>query len=55
MNTNEIQKLVNIYNALLSIHTCGEESFIMVDCLHSLRNIIQEQSNKPQTEENKEG
>lgn len=53
MNKEELQQLANIYNTLLSVHTCGEDTFIMTDCMRALSNYIMTKQKELQ-EENKE-
>ena len=48
MDNNTIQQLVNIYNNLLQVHTCGEDSFIMTDSMRALFNIIKNNAEKNQ-------
>lgn len=45
------KQLVQIYNNLLQVHTCGEDTFIMTDCMRALFQIIKEQLNEEQKEE----
>lgn len=40
MTYEDIQMLVNIYNTLLSVHTCGEDSFTMTDSMRALYKFI---------------
>lgn len=40
MNNENLQSLAEIYNNLLRVHTNGEDSFIMADCMRALFNII---------------
>ena len=40
MTYEDIQMLVNIYNTLLSVHTCGEDSFTMTDSMRTLYKFI---------------
>ena len=35
MDKNTLQQLVDVYNNLLRVHTCGEDSFIMTDCMRA--------------------
>lgn len=51
MNDNVMQQLADIYNNLLRVHTCGEDSFIMTDCMRSLFNIIKQMAEKDNKEE----
>lgn len=51
---NYIQNLVNIYNNFLTIHTCGEDSFIYTSCMKELRAIIEQMAQKQKENENKE-
>ena len=48
MDNNTIQQLVNIYNNLLQVHTCGEDSFIMTDSMRALFNVIKNNAEKAQ-------
>lgn len=41
-----LQQLITIYNSLLQVHTCGEDSFLITDCMRALRKVIQ--ANMPQ-------
>lgn len=52
MNKEELQQLANIYNILLSVHTCGEDTFIMTDCMRALSNFIM--TKQKELQENKE-
>lgn len=40
MDNSTLQQLVGVYNNLLRIHTCGEDSFIFTDSMRALFNII---------------
>ena len=40
MTYEDIQMLINIYNTLLSVHTCGEDSFAMTDSMRALYKFI---------------
>lgn len=40
MTYEDIQMLVNIYNTLLIVHTCGEDSFTMTDSMRALYRFI---------------
>lgn len=42
----ELEKLVYIYNNLLSIFTNGENTLIMSDCLRSLKQTILQIQNR---------
>lgn len=42
MKQENLQQLADIYNSLLQIHTRGEETFVMADCMRALFNIIKE-------------
>lgn len=50
---NNLNQLIQIYNALCLVHTNGEDSFIMVDCLKALQAYIKQaqQSNEIAKEE----
>lgn len=41
MDKENLQQLANIYNNLLSVHTNGEDSFVMTDCMRALFQFIQ--------------
>lgn len=48
----QLQQLVNIYNSMLAIHTAGEDSFLMTDCMREFQKVIMElgsQQNDPKT------
>jgi hypothetical protein len=40
MTQDQVSMLTRIYNTLLGVHTCGEDSFMMTDCLRALQQII---------------
>lgn len=40
----QIQQLINIYNTMLQVHTCGEDSFLMTDCMRLFFKTIKELS-----------
>lgn len=40
----QVQKLISIYNTLLQVHTCGEDSFLMTDCMRAFCQTIKELS-----------
>lgn len=42
MNNSIIQQLINVYNNLLRVRTCGEDSFIMTDSMRALLNAIEQ-------------
>ena len=46
MNKNILQQLADVYNNLLRVHTCGEDSFIMTDCMRTLFSIIKDSAEK---------
>ena len=48
MDNNTLQQLATIYNNLMQVHTCGEDSFMMTDCLRALFSIIKNNANKEQ-------
>ena len=48
----QLQQLVNIYNSMLSVHTCGEDSFAMTDAMRALQQTILEVSKQDQKETN---
>lgn len=52
MTIDELQSLVNIYNNLLTIHTKGNDSFVLVDNLRELYKIIMKQDEKIKEENN---
>ena len=45
MNNNTLQQLVAIYNNLLRVHTCGEDSFIFTDSMRALFTVIKNNAN----------
>lgn len=49
-----IQQLVQIYNNLLQVHTCGEDSFLMTDCMRALYQVIKENASASQGETKEE-
>lgn len=51
MNDNIMQQLADIYNNLLRVHTCGEDSFIMTDCMRNLFGVIKQLAEKNDKEE----
>lgn len=53
MDNSIIQQLISVYNNLLRVHTCGEDSFIMTDSMRALLNAIEkmaENENKVEEE-----
>lgn len=40
MDAQITQRLVNVYNSLLNIHTCGDETFLMADTMREFLSII---------------
>lgn len=36
----QLQQFANIYNTLLTVHTCGEDSFAMTDCMRAMQKLI---------------
>lgn len=40
MTIEQANQLVNIYNALLSINTKGEDTIIMAECLVALKTLL---------------
>lgn len=34
------EQLIRIYNTLLEIHTKGEDTLVMADCLRALKKVI---------------
>lgn len=54
MDTQSLQILVNIHNALFNISTKGEDTLIMAECLNTLKSFIYNQQEKINNE-NKEG
>lgn len=44
MNQQDLQYLADIYNGLLRVHTCGEDSYILTACMKSLFDFIKEKS-----------
>lgn len=54
MNENNIQQLIKIYNTLLQVHTCGEDSFVYTDCMRALLSIIKNNANEKQELKEKE-
>lgn len=55
MNYEVLQQLVDIYNNLLKVHTCGVDSFIMTDCMRALLEIIRNETQQEKSENNIEG
>jgi hypothetical protein len=52
MTQEQLTQLTRIFNTLLNVHTCGEDTLIMSDCVRALQQIIVEE-NKKNEEENK--
>lgn len=40
ISQEQLQQLANIYNALLGVHTCGEDTFTFADCMRALQQMI---------------
>jgi hypothetical protein len=54
MTNENLQQLAEIYNNLLRIHTCGEDSFLMTDCMRALYHIINDEAKLAQSKETQE-
>ena len=54
MQINDLEILSQIYNAMLTINTKGDDTITMGDCLRALRNFILTKD-KELKEEKKEG
>ena len=51
----DLNFLAQIYNSLYTVHTCGEDTELMCDCLRALRQYIQsEQQKAKEINQNKE-
>lgn len=48
MKQEDLQHLADIYNNLLRVHTCGEDSYILTDCMKALFNFIKEKADEEQ-------
>ena len=40
ISTKQFEQLIQVYNGLLEVNTCGENSFKMTDCLRLLEHTI---------------
>ena len=54
MKQENLQQLADIYNSLLQIHTRGEETLVMADCMRALFNIINDEAKEAQSKKNEE-
>lgn len=50
MEQEKLKQLMLIYNALMTITTKGDDSFVMVDCLRALQNFITTEQNAVEPE-----
>lgn len=46
-----LQGLSKVYNNLLLVHTCGEDSFLMTDCMRTFYDILTKMVEEQQKEE----
>ena len=53
MDNNTLQQLTQVYNTLLLVHTCGEDSFLMTDCMRTFATVLKNniEKNKIQIQE----
>ena len=42
-----MQRLTAIYQALLMVKTCGQDTIIMADCLQAFAKVLDEMANEP--------
>jgi hypothetical protein len=52
MKQEDIMQLTRIYNTLLTVHTCGEDTLVMADCMRAFQQILIDTSKKAESEEN---
>lgn len=40
MTQEQLVQLTRIYNTLLTVHTKGEDGFVMTDCMRALQQVL---------------
>ena len=40
MTQEQLVQLTGIYNTLLTVHTKGEDGFVMTDCMRALQQVL---------------